>query len=143
MKFDQFAYWLQGHFELGALTAGVYSRILTTAQARSIKAHIQLYLECASREEENLEPFICWLDGILTYYDKLPEFEQESLVVELQKRLNNLFEHKIDPHMPGDKNFLQDIHDGETPKAPAPIFDPPRPDPNWRGSGGRGRKMMC
>jgi hypothetical protein len=126
MKFDQFAYWLKGYFELVENVENLEecpdcstqfptttpSR-LTASQVACIKNHIQLHLECALREEVQPEPFICWLDGSLLYFDKLPQSNQESLVLEVKARLNNLFIHKIDTALPGDKKSLQDIHDGK------------------------------
>jgi len=107
MKFDQFAYWLQGYFEI---TEGEAS--LTTSQVSKIKNHILLHMECSHREKIDPNTFICWLNGAITFYEDLPKEKQEELVKEINQKLNNLFIHKIDPKMPGDKDSLQNIHDG-------------------------------
>ncbi len=160
MKFDQFAYFLQGYFEI---TGSVESRqecpdcntqfstvtpsSLTASQVACIKNHIKLHLECALREEIQPEPFICWLDGSLLYFDKLPQEDQENLVLEIKERLNNLFIHKIDPKMPGDKESLQDIHDG---KGSVKKSDEEKVKSVGRGKAlerrpgnGRDRRLMC
>jgi hypothetical protein len=142
MKFDQFAYWLQGHFELQdhfsdetlANSKENKNQFLTGMQVDCIKNHIQLHFECVKREKADPDPFICWLDGSLTYFENLPTTQQETLVVEVKTRLNNLFIHKIDPKMPGDKKSLQDIHDGKK------TTDRRRPP---RSGGGRELRLMC
>jgi len=128
MKFDQFAFWLQGFFEITdhfsektlAQAKTRKDQFITAHQVECIKNHIQLHFECCLREDTRPNQFICWLDGSLTYFDYLPQPQQEALVLEIRKRLNSLFEHVIDPQMPGDKKSLQDIHDGKGGKKPAP-----------------------
>lgn len=159
MKFDQFAFWLQGHFELqdhfdsSSLAEAEHrkNQFLTTTQVGCIKNHIKLYFECCSRENLEPKPFICWLDGSLAYFEKLPSPQQEELILELRKRLNNLFIHAIDSTLPGDKESLQDIHDGvdvdvgnntgKGEKKEQPIRRGKSLD--GRPGGGRGRRLMC
>jgi hypothetical protein len=153
MKFDQFAYWLQGYFELGdhfdaeSLEASKTKKatpFLTITQVQCVKSHIQLHFECVLRENEQPEPFICWLEGSLNYYDKLPVPEQANVVREIRERLNNLFIHKIDPQMPGDKDSLQDIHDGKGSKEKPPKRQGRGKALERRGGGsGRDRRLMC
>ena len=124
MKFDNFCYWLQGHFEIrdhfsqNSLNVLVKEKnpehlFLTALQVKCIRDHIKLHLECSLRNDISPEPFICWLDGILTHHSELSDEIQRDVVVEIRDRLNNLFIHKIDPQLPGDKDSLQDIHDGK------------------------------
>lgn len=157
MRFDHLAYWLQGHYEFQKhysketlAETGKPKNVLTSTQVACIKNHIQLHYECCLREDIDPDQFVCWLEGALGFYDALPYETKEELVVELQERLDKLFVHKIDPQLPGDKDSLQDIHDGKkdgkgedklsfgkfTGRGKALEKGP-------HGRDGRGRRLMC
>jgi hypothetical protein len=163
MRRDQICYWLQGHFEIGdhfgkeSLADPTKNQFLTDTQVVCIRNHVQLHFECARREKEEPGPFISWLDGALTYFEHLPQPQQEQLVLEIRKRLNAIFIHVIDPAMPGDKASLQAIHDGVA-KAVAEDGEAKPPEskdrteskrrgrPGPRGGlnrGGRETRFMC
>jgi len=122
MKQDQFCFWLQGHFELNP-EAGIEGNQLT-----QIRAHLELVKKCSVDKRKNPVPisgFCAWLDGALdlapTYViDDITKVLPEA-VEAIKNKLNDEFQHVIDPQMPGDKEELQAVHDGLrlTPEAKA------------------------
>ena len=88
----QFAYWLQGVFEIGEIDA------LTKDQAMIIRRRLN--------DVKDKQPYIVLLWAVLA---------TQSLSVatsELRKLQNNIFVHDIDPSYEGDQEFFHDLHTG-------------------------------
>jgi acetylglutamate kinase len=91
MKSENFAYWLQGLFELAN------PQTLSNHQIKLIKNHLNM----VKIHEKQLSKFCEWLSDILEFYflGELTE-HQTSLI---KKKLAQEFIHVIDPALPDDQ----------------------------------------
>jgi hypothetical protein len=107
MQYRDFAYWLQGYFELTESTS------INQKQLQIIKNHINLTLKFNERNDHAIsskaKDFVKWFDGFLFSYN-------ENLIVSdikpVADKLNSVFEHEIDASMPDKDGKLQITHDG-------------------------------
>jgi len=108
MKFDQFAYWLQGYFELRNDHCS-----LSLEQVSKICNHIKLVETCSKNEP--IHSMLGFLKGLLFQYEAASSNQRVAIAQKIQKELSELFKHEIDPKMEPDPKFreeLQRIHDG-------------------------------
>jgi hypothetical protein len=127
----EFAYWLQGYFELSPEGAIV----LSERQIQIIKNHLALV-----REVDKDNSFTSWLNGILEAIDLGLRIDEKA-TTKIQERLNNCFQHEIDPTYKGDPQKLAGIHAGK-PGSPRPPQGPDSRPP--RGSDfGHDRLFRC
>jgi hypothetical protein len=120
-----FAFWLQGFFELRS-----QPEPLTQNQVELIYSHLQL----AKKVDGKLDSFGAWLEALLdlvkTGSAKLDEKTMELITT----KLGELFQHEIDP-LYKDGEALNKIH--------KLIQRPPRPDNQGGWSGGKGTTYRC
>lgn len=135
MKQDEFAYWLQGYFELRE-----NDNPLTLAQGICIRNHLELVKtsnitpifgkKTATAAMKPITGFCAWLDGALemaghSAVDGLLSTISLNLI---KNKLAAEFVHVIDPKSPGDKEVLQAVHDGL--QKPSSIRPKSRPRPS-------------
>ena len=115
MKAVEFAYWLQGYFELsiGGATS-VVPVVLSEKQIQIIKNHLALV-----REVDRDNSFTSWLNGILEAIELGLKIDEKA-TAKIQEHLNNCFQHEIDPTYKGDSKKLAEIPAGT-------LIPPPRP----------------
>lgn len=93
MNSKDFAYWLQGYFELRTDSTS----ILTETQIKIIKQHLEL----VKVTDKKLQGFCAWLNTIFELLDTLKLSFNVSFNEELMKilsiKLNEEFKHVIDP----------------------------------------------
>lgn len=120
MKADQFAYWLQGHFEIGAAATGGLDDGLSADQVTCILNHASLVMKCDWQSPTSkTHHFVTWVRGLLSgFTDGLPN-EQRDL---MRCTLNDVFAHEIDPSFESGEvthQLLQEFHDtGRPPQRP-------------------------
>lgn len=123
MKSTEFAYWLQGFFELNHLTegTGLKDLILQKGHYECIQDHINLV---KTYESEKVMPFVHWLEGFIAGYlvssttdDNNAEYTRAvNTTKEIQTRLGNLFAHEIDPSYGKEKQeAMNKVHSGARP----------------------------
>lgn len=111
MEYRDFVYWLQGYFELGG------SQTLNKEQVKKVYNHLKMTFKYNEKNEKSSKArdFAFWLDGVISQ-------QSEGLILmtcpEIARRLNNVFEHEIDPSMPDPTKELTALHTG--PKWPTP-----------------------
>lgn len=126
-----FAYWLQGYFELKDTEPGGVIK-LTGAQVTIIKNHLKLVRETAKRRKKSVEPFIVWVDTAIDVAVEA-KMDNEVLTTLIRKKLVDTFIHVIDPNYGKHKDELLDVHDGGKPReVPKPALH----SPDWHPSGG-------
>ena len=122
MKSTDFAYWLQGFFELSHLTEAPrpLELVLQKNHYECIQDHINLV---KTYEGEKVLPFVHWLEGFIAGYlvssttdDSNTGYKQAvNTTKEIQTRLGNLFAHEIDPSYGKEKEkqeALNKAHNG-------------------------------
>jgi hypothetical protein len=133
MKSIELVYWLQGFFELIELTPPPKEKetILNKEHYQCIQNHINLV---KTFEKEKALPFIHWLEGFISGYlvslsteDSVSGYAQAvNTTKEIKTRLNDLFEHTIDPSYGKDQSALNQAH---RPRPPHGLL---RPDSDRR-----------
>lgn len=84
MKSLEFMYWLQGYFELSAVSE------LNLEQTTIIKNHLKMV---DITDQNKLSPFCSWLNGFLEHIgENYPNSEQ---TLKIKNKLNNVFDHVI------------------------------------------------
>lgn len=108
MKHAEFAYWLQGAFEI------LEPEYLTAKQAGIIIAHLNL----VRKIEGSNNDFEMELRGMLEAAIMAMNEVTTPVLDAIKEKLNGLFRHEIDPSYEGDPQELQAIHDGLKPDRP-------------------------
>lgn len=104
MKANEFAYWLQGFFEINGSDAA-----LTAAQAKAILAKTEK-VELAQGNPQTLA-FVAYAKGSLSTASRVASDELLKVVTDdLKTKLNAVFVHEIDPSYEGDQNQFGKIH---------------------------------
>lgn len=108
MKSTEFAYWLQGWFEIGEGPL-----VMSSRQKQIIRKHLDMVL----KHDSSISPFCAWVDGVLT---ALGENDLDAeMLAKVQERLNNQFLHVIDKSYPAEQQkVLNIIHGNDSPGAP-------------------------
>lgn len=107
MKAAEFAYWLQGYFEIKGGDAP-----LSNAQASQILQRAKAVKADAGPVEAQAHSFADYAAGLLfpvSVEDQSDKF-LASVTRELKTKLNDLFVHAIDPTLPGDQDQLRETH---------------------------------
>jgi hypothetical protein len=107
MKAAEFAYWLQGYFEIkGGDTP------LTNAQATQVLQRAKAVKAGADTVEAQAHSFADYAAGLLFPVSVEEQSDKflASVTKELRTKLNNLFVHAIDPTLPGDQEQLRQTH---------------------------------
>ncbi len=107
MKAAEFAYWLQGYFEIKGGDAP-----LSNAQAQQILEKVKSVKAENNPVEAQANSFSDYAKGLLfpvTLEDQSDKF-LASVTKELKTKLNDLFVHAIDPSLPGDQSVLRQAH---------------------------------
>jgi hypothetical protein len=141
MKSTEFCYWLQGFFELSHLTTGIYAPLPRAGEGNPAAAELFLqkaHYQCIQNhidlvktfEGEKVLPFVHWLEGCIAGYlvssaatDQHADYDSNAghaqavdITKEIQTRLNDLFEHVIDPSYGKDKQeAMNQAHSGPRP----------------------------
>jgi hypothetical protein len=110
MRAREFAYWLQGYFEIEGAAES-----LTSAQARKILGKLEkVDMTGGDAAEQKAAAFASFAKGGLTGISYVSEAEQASALRNftqtLRSSLNDLFIHAIDPTLPGDQDFHRNNH---------------------------------
>lgn len=127
-----FAYWLQGYFELSDTMPGGVIK-LSGAQVTTIKRHLKLVRETAKKRKKGVEPFILWIDTAIDVAVEA-KMDSEMLTALLRKKMADTFIHVIDPKYGKHKEELLAVHAGEQKK---PVYSPPVPYHSPAGYSGR------
>lgn len=107
MKAAEFAYWLQGYFEIKG-----GEEPLSNAQGQAILAKAKAVKADAGTVEEKAHSFADYAAGLLfpiSVEDQSDKF-LAAVTKELRTKLNDLFVHAIDPTLPGDQAVLRNTH---------------------------------
>lgn len=104
MKAVDFAYWLQGYFEMTGEGAA-----LTAAQAEKIHLKAKTVEAGTSPSEAEARNFVSFAQGVLMLA-RQPGADLGLATATLKTRLNDLFVHAIDPTMQGDQQQLRRTH---------------------------------
>lgn len=108
MKAVEFAFWLQGYFEISGGTPE-----LSGDQLRTISKKAETVKAENSPAEQSAKSYVDYLRGALSL---LPEGGPvdtgmaKNISANLQGKLNDLFVHAIDPSIQGDQQRFRDIH---------------------------------
>lgn len=100
MKANEFCYWLQGYFEIGA-AQGVEAGPLKVTAVECIKAHLALVLKV---EPDHTNVFVAWLS------ERLRNAPNHLDIAEVRRFLGAQFQHAIDPGYGGDQTELGKVH---------------------------------
>jgi hypothetical protein len=108
MKAIEFAYYLQGYFEINGGEAG-----LTGAQAKTVLKKAESVTHGQGAAEEATQAFAAFTKGVLFTAGRVnrpaPEL-MKAITDDLKQRLNDLFVHAIDPTVPGDQTAHRKTH---------------------------------
>jgi ABC-type transporter MlaC component len=114
MKAVEFAYWLQGYFEISGT-----EDTLTVPQARKILSTAKKVRAGREEAEKDAMDFVFSLTALLgctTPELKIADTALTAVLKEatpqLKKQLNNLFQHAIDPSYDGDQSQFNNHHNG-------------------------------
>lgn len=108
MKNTDFAYWLQGYFEIKN-----QDESLTREQALLILEKITLTRDTKTPAEENTASFVQECKTILEFSSSEGNSGMLAHATEsIRTKLNDVFEHVIDPSYEGDQKKFNKIHDG-------------------------------
>jgi len=136
MKNAEFAYWLQGFFEIQEASGNKVS-VVSKEQLNIIRNHLNLTKEA----DQEYADFILWADGFLTGHEHSDETDLKGKkLVAFREELNKNFKHVLDNRF-GDKETLQKLHDGLK-----KTVDNSKKWPNTLGGGGSSLKdlrLMC
>ena len=95
----EFAYWLQGYFEISTTEI----KELSVSQVEMIHKHLDLVFKC----DKTPSAFCLWFKGFLEAGDK-PMKEKHVLI--LKAKLQGEFQHVIDPSYSDDSDFLSNLN---------------------------------
>jgi hypothetical protein len=116
MKSNEFAYWLQGWFEIGEGPLAMSPR-----QKRLVRDHLDLVFKHEGDSGIAVSGFCQWLDGVFTVVGS-KQFDTDLLAM-VQERLNKEFLHVIDQTYPAEQqDALNTIHFKIHPVAEHPIL---------------------
>jgi len=104
MKAVDFAYWLQGYFEVAG-----EGTTMTAAQAEKISQKAKTVDAGSGPAEAEARNFVSFTQGVLVLA-KQPGADLALVGTTLKTRLNELFLHAIDPAVPGDQPQLRRTH---------------------------------
>lgn len=107
MKATNFAYWLQGYFELNGSDAS-----LTEKQAKNLLQKAESVTRGQDKAEEQAQGFVEYTKGaLLAVKQGVATPALLNMVTnELKTKLNDLFIHAIDPTVPGDQQQHRKTH---------------------------------
>lgn len=100
MKANEFCYWLQGFFEIGA-AQGAPSESLKAPAVECIRAHLEL-VKAADPGHSNV--FVAWLS------ERLRNQPHHFDVADVTRFLAAQFKHVIDQSYAGDQKKMNQIH---------------------------------
>lgn len=118
MKASEFAYWLQGYFEIqGGAEA------LTATQAQKIYDRTQKIAPAQTDVDAKAQSFVSFAQGVLLMATQnAGDANTLKFVTDtLRTKLNDTFIHAIDPSYAGDQTHFQHTHDG------GPVLPPRQP----------------
>ncbi len=116
MRAREFAFWLQGFFELNGR-----DEALSVDQSKLVLQKLQKVQTGTDLVEQSAGAYVQFAKGALTSIEFLEPYEQAKVLVgitaKLRVDLDNLFVHAIDPSMPGDQEQHRSRHrpDGKGP----------------------------
>jgi len=106
MKAVEFAFWLQGYFEL---TGGADP--LTATQAQKIAQKAATVKAGTGEAEAKANDYVAFAQGVLLMAGQTADGAALGFATQtLKSRLNDLFLHAIDPTMQGDQQQLRRTH---------------------------------
>jgi len=108
MKASEFAYWLQGYFEIqGGAEA------LTATQAQKIYDRTQKIAPAQTDVDVKAQGFVSFAQGVLLMATQnAGDANTLKFVTDtLRTKLNDTFIHAIDPSYAGDQTHFQQTHD--------------------------------
>jgi hypothetical protein len=108
MKAVEFAYWLQGYFEIDGTAP-----VLTTSQLRKINARAEAVQAGTDAAELSAKSYVDFTKGALSLLPPSGEADAgmaRGISENLRTRLNDLFIHAIDPAIKGDQSQLRKTH---------------------------------
>ncbi len=109
MRAREFAFWLQGYFELDGTTSP-----LSVQQAKLVLAKAGKVEAGTDPVEQSAGAYIHFAKGALSSVEYLDAADQVKVLAgitnKLRSDLNNLFVHAIDPSMPGDQQQHRSKH---------------------------------
>lgn len=109
MNAIEFAYWLQGRFELDSRDLTRDEMAVVAKRAAAVKMPQQ-----ASAAESRAVAFVGLAKGLAG----TPGIASEVVCVTLRKELNDLFIHAIDQSYKGDQQKFNDLHGGDKDEGP-------------------------
>jgi hypothetical protein len=113
MKATEFAYWLQGYFEIDG-----NDKPLSNAQAKKVLERAKSAKSDGGAVDNKAQSFADYTAGALfpvTIEDQSEKF-LGTITRELKSKLNDLFIHAIDPAIPGDQTQFRNTHRPDGPK---------------------------
>lgn len=112
MTSRDFCYFLQGYFELMSAGKGAdYAPPFNFEIYKCIQNHLKLVFKCEEYNISTSYTFCHRLDTLLEF-ESYEDFNERRLV-NIRNQLNGIFIHEIDNTFTGDKQELQQIHDGD------------------------------
>jgi hypothetical protein len=108
MKAADFAYYLQGYFEINGGDAG-----LTQPQIQSVLKKAESVTKGQGAAEDKAQEFVSYTKGALSTVARinLPRAEWlKDITDDLKTKLNDLFIHAIDASYAGDQSTFNNIH---------------------------------
>ena len=108
MKAVDFAFWLQGHFEIKGDNAP-----LTRQQADVVLKKAQTVVAGPGAAEAQAQVFVSFAQGALLMATQSPVLDNGALTFAtdtLRNKLNDLLVHAIDPTIKGDQEQLRRTH---------------------------------
>jgi hypothetical protein len=106
MKAVEFAYWLQGYFEIEGS-----SSVLTQAQLSSIKERAEKVQASRDQVELQAKSFVDYVLGAISAVPARRDEQARATVSQnIRQKLNDLFVHAIDPSYSGDQTHFNQTH---------------------------------
>jgi hypothetical protein len=114
MKATEFVYWLQGYFEI----TGTTTTTLTPYQAQQVLQKAESVKDDGqSNADTQARDFVAYTKGVLFPVTQSIDDQKflKAVSDNMQKKLNDLFIHAIDPAIPGDQQQHRQAHRPERP----------------------------
>jgi hypothetical protein len=109
MKATEFAYYLQGYFEIDG-----NDRALTNAQAKKVLERAKQSKPDGNAQAQSFADYTAGVLFPVTVEDQSDKF-LSTVTRELKTKLNDLFIHAIDPNVPGNQEQLRNTHRPDRP----------------------------
>lgn len=110
MKATEFAYWLQGYFEIDG-----NDKPLDNAQAKKVLERAKQSKPDGNAQAQSFADYTAGVLFPVTVEDQSDKF-LATVTRELKTKLNDLFIHAIDPNVPGNQEQLRNTHRPDRPR---------------------------